>query len=99
MDDTRAESVGKVLSNSSFSSGTPIPQRACSPQSPPTDSQHLTRFLTAVTTRDEENLEENERLKQELNPRKIDEPKTPYLSPLETTTDDETERTFFLGKR
>lgn len=27
---------------------------------------------------DEQNLEENERIKQELNPTKIDEPKTPY---------------------
>ncbi|EFN54038.1 hypothetical protein CHLNCDRAFT_136100 [Chlorella variabilis] len=33
---------------------------------------------------DEENLEENERIKKELNPRKIDEPKTPYLSPMDT---------------
>lgn len=41
--------------------------------------------------RDEDNLEENERIKQELNPRKIDEPKTPYLSPLQT--EDEQEET------
>jgi hypothetical protein len=38
--------------------------------------------------RDEENLELNEKIKQELNPRKIDEPKTPYhASP--RGTDDE----------
>lgn len=30
---------------------------------------------------DETNLEENEKLKAELNPRKIDEPKTPYVGP------------------
>ena len=34
--------------------------------------------------RDEDNLEENERIKQELNPRKIDEPKTPFWSPQNT---------------
>ena len=31
-----------------------------------------------VCCRDEHNLEENERIKRELNPTKIDEPKTPY---------------------
>jgi hypothetical protein len=39
--------------------------------------------------RDEDNLEENERIKKELNPRKIDEPKTPYLSPQATEDEDE----------
>lgn len=38
---------------------------------------------------DEENLELNEKIKQELNPRKIDEPPTPYLSP--QGTEDEAE--------
>ncbi|KDD74045.1 hypothetical protein H632_c1624p0, partial [Helicosporidium sp. ATCC 50920] len=37
--------------------------------------------------RDERNLEENEIIKKELNPQKINEPKTPYLSPIDT--DDE----------
>jgi hypothetical protein len=38
--------------------------------------------------RDEDNLEENERIKKELNPTKINEPKTPFhLSPM--NTDDE----------
>ena len=32
---------------------------------------------------DEANLAENERIKAELNPTKIDEPKTPYHPPLE----------------
>jgi len=39
------------------------------------------------TCRDEVNLIENEKIKKELNPMKIDEPNTPYLSPLDT--DDE----------
>ncbi|KAH7624773.1 hypothetical protein Ndes2526B_g00142 [Nannochloris sp. 'desiccata'] len=38
---------------------------------------------------DEDNLEENERIKKELNPRKIDEPKTPYLSPQATEDEEE----------
>ncbi|KAI8112179.1 hypothetical protein M9434_003503 [Picochlorum sp. BPE23] len=38
---------------------------------------------------DESNLEENERIKRELNPTKIDEPKTPYYqSACEEETDD-----------
>eukprot|EP00887_Chlorella_sp_A99_P002378 scaffold10.g2378.t1 len=40
-------------------------------------------------TWDEDNLEENERIKKELNPRKIEEPKTPYLSPMETEDEEE----------
>lgn len=51
-------------------------------------------FLTFPQLRDEDNLEENERIKKELNPRKIDEPKTPYLSP--QATEDEEE---MLGKK
>ena len=34
-------------------------------------------------------MEENEKIKKELNPKKIDEPKTPYLSP--QGTEDELE--------
>lgn len=33
-------------------------------------------------------MSENEKIKKELNPTKIDEPKTPYWSPLETTDED-----------
>ncbi|KAK9789032.1 hypothetical protein WJX73_010129 [Symbiochloris irregularis] len=33
---------------------------------------------------DEANLEENDKLKEELHPRKCDEPKTPYHGPLDT---------------
>ena len=36
---------------------------------------------------DETNLAENERIKAELNPTKINEPKTPYHSPLDTDDD------------
>jgi len=32
---------------------------------------------------DEANLEENDKIKQEINPRKINEPKTPYHGPME----------------
>jgi hypothetical protein len=40
--------------------------------------------------RDEDNLEENERIKKELNPMKIDEPNTPFhLSPMQTDDDSE----------
>lgn len=39
--------------------------------------------------RDEANLEANEEIKRALNPQQILEPKTPYLSPMET--DDELE--------
>ena len=53
----------------------------------------VTKMLLVVSRRDEDNLEENERIKKELNPRKIDEPKTPYLSP--QGTEDEAE---MLGK-
>jgi len=60
-----------------------------------TGAQHLSKPLPFSGCRDEENLEENEKIKQELNPRKIDEPKTPYLSPLDT--DDEAEME--LGER
>ena len=38
----------------------------------------------ALRCRDEQNLEENEKIKAELAPTKINEPKTPYLSPMET---------------
>ena len=41
----------------------------------------------ACPRRDEDNLEENEKIKLELNPQKINEPKTPYLSPMETDDD------------
>jgi Protein phosphatase inhibitor 2 (IPP-2) len=51
-------------------------------------------FTSFHQCRDEDNLEENERIKKELNPRKIDEPKTPYLSP--QATEDEAE---MLGKK
>lgn len=44
--------------------------------------------ILAYLCRDEDNLEKNEKIKAELNPRKIDEPKTPYLSPLETSDED-----------
>ena len=44
--------------------------------------------------RDEANLSENEKIKKELNPTKISEPKTPYLSPMET--DEELD---LMGKR
>lgn len=53
------------------------------------------RSLYWFYCRDEKNLEENERIKKELNPRKIEEPKTPYhRSPW--GTDDEAE---VLGER
>jgi hypothetical protein len=42
-------------------------------------------------------LEENERIKKELNPCKIDEPKTPYLSP--HATEDEEEMLGKAGKK
>ena len=37
---------------------------------------------------DEANLEENEAIKAEINPTKIDEPKTPYHRPLSDEGDD-----------
>lgn len=46
-----------------------------------------TAHITHHPPQDEINLEENERIKAELNPVKISEPKTPYLSPLDS--DDE----------
>ena len=39
-------------------------------------------------------MEENEKIKLELNPRRIDEPKTPYLSPMETDEENDA-----LGER
>lgn len=47
--------------------------------------------------RDERNLEVNEMIKKELNPQKINEPKTPYLSPIET--DDEFDVGELVGQR
>ena len=46
--------------------------------------RRLSLSLSTLSRRDEGNLEENERIKAALNPRKIDEPNTPYLSPMDT---------------
>lgn len=54
------------------------------------DSEGLPKFLKPVKiTWDENNLTENERIKAELNPAPIDEPKTPYHAPLTEEPDDE----------
>lgn len=42
---------------------------------------------TAKIRWDEENLQQNEIIKQQLNPQRIDEPKTPYVHTIEPDDD------------